>query len=46
LKQKYLLQWEQNHPEWYQNEIETNEYTAICEAEDVQMITTMVNVKN
>ena len=46
LKQKYLLQWEQNHPEWYQNETETNEYTDICKVEDVHMITTMVNVKN
>jgi len=42
LKQKYLLQWQEKHPEWYQNEIETNEYTAICEAEDTHSITKMI----
>ena len=38
LKKKYLMQWEQTHPEWYQSEMETNEYTTICAEEDVQMI--------
>jgi hypothetical protein len=28
LRKKYVLQWEQKHPEWYQNEQETNEYTS------------------
>ena len=28
LRRKYVLQWEQKHPLWYQNEAETNEYTS------------------
>jgi hypothetical protein len=28
LRKKYVLQWEQKHPLWYQNEQETNEYTS------------------
>lgn len=28
IRKKYVLQWEQNHPTWYQNEHETNEYTS------------------
>ena len=28
VRKKYVLQWEQKHPEWYQSEQETNEYTS------------------
>jgi len=28
LRKQYVLQWEKNHPEWYQSEQETNEYTS------------------
>lgn len=45
LKKKYLLQWEKTHPEWYQNEKETNEYTSICETENVNVIKTNMNLE-
>lgn len=44
LKKRHLLQWEQNHPEWYQNETETNEYTSYCETENIQLITNMIDL--
>ena len=28
LRRQYVLQWEQKHPEWYESEQETNEYTS------------------
>jgi len=42
LRRKYVLQWEQKHPEWYQSEQETNEYTSFfleMEPMDVSSIT-------
>ena len=42
LRRKYVLQWEQKQPEWYQSEQETNEYTSFfleMEPMDVSSIT-------
>lgn len=42
LRKKYVLQWEQKHPEWYQSEEETNEYTSFfieMEPLDISSIT-------
>ena len=42
LRKQYVLQWEQKHPEWYQSEQETNEYTSFfleMEPMDISCIT-------
>lgn len=44
LRKQYVLQWEQNHPEWYQSEQETNEYTSFFVEQESQMIPLYANV--
>ena len=38
LRKKYLMLWEKEHPEWYKNEMETDEYTSFCTDQDVHKL--------
>jgi len=45
LRRKYVLQWEQKHPLWYQNEAETNEYTTFFATEPMFSLCASVSIQ-
>ena len=45
LRKRYVLQWEQKHPLWYQSEAETNEYTSFLEIEPMLPLCNSVSIQ-
>ena len=45
LRRKYVLQWEQKHPLWYQSEAETNEYTSFFATEPMLPLCNSVSIQ-